>query len=80
MGLGFAIWPSHMDVALVLARAWQKRLIWCTMLLRSLGCFWCKLAAIDRGMVEVDTVTLGGASASGSLAPGMALLGAGGMG
>lgn len=65
MGLGLAIWPSHMDVAPApWARAWQNWLIWCTMVLRSAWRPWCKVPAIERGMVEVETVTLGGASAS----------------
>uniref|UniRef100_A0A8V1AGS0 Uncharacterized protein n=1 Tax=Gallus gallus TaxID=9031 RepID=A0A8V1AGS0_CHICK len=65
MGLGFAICPSHTEVVLMPALAWQNWLIWCTMLLRSGGWFCCRVAAIERGMVEVDTVTFGGASASG---------------
>lgn len=67
MGLGLAICPSHTEVAPSPARAWQNWLIWCTMLLRSVpGRLWCRPAAMDSGMVEVDTVTFGGASASGS--------------
>lgn len=70
MGLGLAIWPSHMEVAPApWARAWQNWLIWCTMLLRSGWRPWFRPAAMDRGIVEVETVTLGGASASGSFRP-----------
>ena len=70
MGLGLAICPSHMDVALApWARAWQNWLIWCTMVLRSACRPWCRPAAMERGMVEVETVTLGGASPSGSFLP-----------
>lgn len=39
MGLGFAIWPSQTEVVPMPARAWHSWLIWCTMLLRSLGRF-----------------------------------------
>lgn len=69
MGLGLAIWPSHTEVVLMPALVWQNWLIWCTMLLRSGGWLCCRVAAIERGIVEVDTVTFGGASESGIFRP-----------
>lgn len=67
MGLGLAICPSHTEVPPSPARAWHSWFIWRTILLRSPARLWCRLPAMDSGMVEVDTVTLGGASASGNL-------------
>ena len=64
-----AIWPSQTEVVLMPALVWQNWLIWCTMLLRSGGWLCCRVAAIERGIVEVDTVTFGGASESGIFRP-----------